>query len=41
MKLDIIDDGVRIQYVPDEADLNKCFDLGVKIAKTLKERVSK
>ncbi len=39
MELDIIDDGVRVQYVPDEDDLNKCFDLGVKIAKTLKERL--
>jgi len=40
MKLDIIDDGVKVQYVPDEDDLNRCFDLGVKIAKTLKERLS-
>ena len=39
MKLDIIDDGVKVQYVPDEDDLNRCFDLGVKIAKTLKERL--
>ncbi len=40
MKLDIIDEGVKVQYVPDEADLNRCFDLGVKIAKTLKKRLS-
>jgi flavorubredoxin len=40
MKLDIIDEGIKVQYVPDEEDLNKCFDLGVKIAKTLKERLS-
>ncbi|OGR28565.1 MAG: MBL fold metallo-hydrolase [Desulfobacterales bacterium RIFOXYA12_FULL_46_15] len=40
MKLDIIDEGVKVQYVPDEDDLNRCFDLGVKIAKTLKERLS-
>jgi len=39
MKLDIIDDGIRVQYVPTEDDLNNCFDLGVKIAKTLKERL--
>ena len=39
MKLDIIDDGIRVQYVPDEDDLNTCFDLGVKIAKKLKERI--
>ncbi|WDP85838.1 MAG: flavodoxin domain-containing protein [Desulfobacter sp.] len=41
MKLDIIDPGVKVQYVPDEADLAKCFDLGVKLAKTLKERIAK
>ncbi len=39
MKFDIIDDGVKVQYVPDENDLNKCFDHGVKIAKALKERL--
>ena len=39
MKLDIIDDGVKVQYVPTEDDLDRCFELGVKIAKTLKERV--
>ncbi|MCG8619775.1 MAG: flavodoxin domain-containing protein, partial [Desulfobacterales bacterium] len=40
MKLDVIDPGVKVQYVPDEADLSKCFDLGVKLAKTLKEKLS-
>ena len=40
MKLDIVDDGVKVQYVPDENDLSRCFDLGVKVAKTLKERLS-
>ena len=39
MKLDIIDNGVRVKYVPDEDDLNRCFDLGVKIAKELKKRL--
>ncbi len=40
MKLDVIDDGVKVQYVPDDDDLQRCFDLGVKIAKALKEKVS-
>ena len=40
MKLDIIDPGVKIQYVPDEADLERCFELGVKLAKALKEKLS-
>jgi flavorubredoxin len=39
MKLDIIDDGIKVQYVPNEDDLDRCFDLGVKIAKTLKKRL--
>ncbi len=40
MKLDIIDPGVKVQYVPDEADLDRCFNLGVKLATTLKDRIS-
>ena len=40
MKLTIIDPGVKVQYVPDEADLAKCFDLGAKLAKTLKDKLS-
>ena len=40
MKLDIIDPGVKVQYVPNEADLDRCFDLGVKLAKTLKDRLA-
>ncbi len=40
MKLDVIDEGIKVQYVPDEADLKRCFDLGAKIATTLKERLS-
>ena len=39
MKFDIIDDGIKVQYVPDEDDLKKCFDLGVKIANTLKQKI--
>lgn len=40
MKFDIIDEGIKVQYVPDEDDLQRCFDLGVKIATTLKERLA-
>jgi flavorubredoxin len=39
MKMDVIDPGVKVQYVPDGADLQKCFDLGVKLAKALKEKL--
>ncbi len=38
MKMDIIDDGIRVQYVPEEKDLKACFDLGVKMAKAIKEK---
>lgn len=40
MKLEIIDPGVKVQYVPDEANLQQCFDLGVKLATKLKEKLS-
>ena len=40
MKMDIIDPGVKVQYVPDEADLGNCFNLGAKIATALTKKVS-
>jgi len=36
MKFDIIDPGVKIQYVPDQDGKNACFELGRKIGKTIK-----
>lgn len=35
MKFDIIDPGVRIQYVPDDKSLDACRELGKKIAEAL------
>ena len=35
MKLDLIDPGVRIQYVPDDKGLDACHELGKKIAQAL------
>ena len=40
MKLDVVDPGLKVQYVPDETDIQKCFELGVKLAKTLKEKLN-
>ncbi len=40
MGMEIVDDGVKVQYVPDKDDLKRSFDLGVKIAKKLKEKLS-
>jgi flavorubredoxin len=37
MKFEVIDPGVRIQYVPDEKGLAACYDLGSKIAQALPE----
>jgi len=32
MKFDIIDPGIKIQYVPDTDGLSACYDYGQKIA---------
>ncbi len=39
MKMEIADPGLRVQYVPTTKDLQTCFDLGKKLAATLKERI--
>jgi flavorubredoxin len=36
MKFDIIDPGLRIQYVPDRDALKNCYDLGRKVGKAVK-----
>ena len=36
MKIKLVDDGVKVKFVPREGDLKKCFELGVKVAKALK-----
>ncbi|MCF8045627.1 MAG: flavodoxin domain-containing protein [Desulfarculaceae bacterium] len=37
MKLDIIDEGLNVQYVPDKNNLEKCIDLGRKLGKKVTE----
>ncbi|MGM0418610.1 MAG: FprA family A-type flavoprotein [Thermodesulfobacteriota bacterium] len=32
---ELIDDGIKVQYVPEEADLEKCRELGIKISDRL------
>ena len=39
MKFRVLDPGIRVQYVPTQDDLQKCVDLGRKVARTLKEQV--
>jgi len=36
MKFDIIDPGIKIQYVPDQDGKNACYELGRKIGKAIK-----
>jgi len=38
MKFDVIDSGIRIQYVPEKKGLNDCFELGQKIGKAINEK---
>jgi len=35
MKLEIVDPGLRIKYVPDEASMTACFDFGRKIGERI------
>ena len=35
MKFEVIDPGIRVQYVPDDKGLDACHDLGKKIAQAL------
>ena len=35
MKIRLIDDGLKIKYVPAEEDINACYELGKKIADEL------
>jgi flavorubredoxin len=32
MKFDIVDPGLKIQYVPDKENIDECYQLGKKIA---------
>ena len=38
MKFEILDPGIKVQYVPQDDDLKKCADLGRKVANALKDQ---
>lgn len=40
MKVDLVADPVRVNYVPTDADLDRCRKLGLEVAQTMKERVA-
>ena len=35
MKFDLVDPGIKIQYVPDQEDLNACIEFGKKIGRAI------
>jgi len=39
MKFDVIDPGIRIQYVPEKKGLDACFELGQKIGQIINEKI--
>jgi flavorubredoxin len=39
MKFDVIDPGIRIQYVPEKKGLEACFELGQKIGQAVNEKI--
>ena len=41
MKIELVSDGIKAQYVPDSAVLEECFKLGETIGSELKERLNK
>ncbi len=39
MKFDVIDPGIRIQYVPEKKGLAACFELGKKVGRAINEKI--
>ena len=40
MKFDVIDDGLKVKYVPEEGDLTQCIELGRKVGRALNAQKS-
>ena len=38
MKFEVLDPGIKVQYVPQDDDLKRCVDLGRKVARSLKKQ---
>ena len=38
MKFELVDEGIRIKYVPEQSDLPACVELGRKVGRALKEK---
>ena len=39
MKIELVSEGLKVKYVPTDADLKACFEFGEKISKTLTEKI--
>ncbi len=39
MKTELVSEGLKVKYIPTDADLKACFDLGEKISKMLSEKI--
>jgi len=39
MKVSLVDEGVKVKYVPGDEDLEKCRQLGVKVGKSVREKL--
>ena len=39
LKFDVVDDGLKVKYVPEDADYVQCVELGRKVGKAIKESV--
>jgi flavorubredoxin len=40
MKFDVIDDGLRVKYVPEDTDFDHCIELGRKVGRAIKAKQS-
>jgi len=39
MKIELVSEGLKVKYVPTDADLKACFEFGEKISKALTEKI--
>ena len=37
MKIDLVDEGLRVKFVPDDDALSQCYELGLKLAEKIKK----
>ena len=40
MKFDIVDDGLKVKYVPEDKDYAHCIELGRTVGKAIKAKQS-